>query len=241
MDHGSDPDGRLFRVFPYVLDSHGVYFCEVRRLINRRREDGTWARRRTGPRGVRSSFFYVAKEQAHGPGEAAVLGAAMTVRLSEPGDEVHVYMPDRSSARVLAAVRDGASPWNGRPSHVELRRLGSRVRPALRRARIEVVLPEDPTYRAMGLSLPRAVEEQGEEIEDLVAKLRALKVKHKPRSACRCGKSRYANRAGAELALLKLVSAPGKPPRRAYQCPDSGWWHLTSQLVDRFPSPRPTA
>lgn len=224
--HGVDPHSRLVRIYVETAEVDGARYGEIRRYINRRNPDGSIKGRVKGPQGLKRMAFH-SQGLARDVDETAVLGAAFGLAVLRSTDDGMLYMPTQRSLSILRTMAE--HPWVYRSRLLD--NLFATAGTALRRCTATIAHDDEATREIMRLSLQQDIESQ--EISSFLRRYRSVVGGTPPLSSeCRCGKSRF-GKTEAELALLHFSQKKGRKPVRAYQCPTTSWWHLTSELRKR--------
>ncbi|MET9401210.1 hypothetical protein [Kitasatospora sp. NPDC002965] len=238
MNHVPEDAGRRHRIFVWAAWNRHEATCHVRRIINVRKPDGTFAGRKDSP-GNKKVFGFRTGPLARNTDEAAVLGVLAGIVAAEHSDDVTIVLASRTADDLLQHVRDtGEFPlphplaetllgWTGRrlsravqsvepPTHPTFAGLHRAAESSHLGPGVLKTLPEVCQYLATGrlgpLEDPRRTDADG----------------------CRCGKVRYDSWDLALEALLAITSRRdlGYYPKRVYACPTSRQWHLTSRATE---------
>lgn len=134
-------------------------------------------------------------------------------------------MPTIRSLKILRTLQ--THPWAYRSE--ELDALFRTASAALEPCYASVELYDNPSRVAMRTHLRAEVEQRGTETYSFMRLYRSTQRGYELPIGCVCGKSQFGKKE-AELALLQFSGVGGKKPVRAYLCPTSSWWHLTSAL-----------
>lgn len=240
--HGTTPDGRLIRLYVNAApgSSPGLFFGEIRRHINARNSDGTGYRSvsKTSQNGKKSVFFHTSAF-ARNTDEMSALGAALGVARSQPDDDLHIAFPTQQS---LDIYRQGPR-YNWKHPFPYIATVFS-VAHNHAQTTLSVAHLDDEVMKHAAARLGCESSPARAASNSFIWYVRNIQVLSKNRSDCTCEKSKFASEQLAELSLLQLAGATlaergytKKIPVRAYQCPDSSWWHVTSKLVSHPRSP----
>lgn len=234
VQHGPDPNGCLREIHVLAQEVRGVHFGALRLYTRVRRPDGTgWAPRKSGPTGTKRTVLWMDKGLAATEDHAAALMAVTGLWRTNLIDETHVYLPSDESLRLMrSALRGGASSWVTSASR-PLEMLLVKVQHRAQCANLVVGGGNLATVQAMRQQVESEVaDHHGEETLELLEWARRVQMNKPSTKKCSCGKSDFATQELAELAVLKFAARSGKRPVRSYKCPVSGWYHLTSLLLE---------
>jgi len=234
-DHGTNPEQRLHRIHVLVAETEDVYYGYTRTYILKRHPDGGWAPRIRGSQGLTEVWATILKPMASSRAHAEALMAATALVRTRPFDERYAHLRSQQARNLLASMPEPGDEWP--PATLRtLDLLFDMAKSALPGAELLVGGEPDSVRKTMQAKMAHRIT-AGDARRDKRLDRRVMEIAksraHNPGWGrdCRCGKSRFATKELAELAVLDFATRRGKRPKRAYQCPDSGWYHLTSKLL----------